>query len=89
VAAYYTVSEALTNATKHANASVAHVDLDVRDGALRLSIRDDGVGGADATGGSGIVGLIDRVEALGGTIALRSPPGGGTSIALELPVEGL
>jgi signal transduction histidine kinase len=86
-AAYYAVSEALTNATKYANASVAHVDLNVSNGTLRLSIRDDGVGGADATRGSGIVGLVDRVEALGGTIAVTSPPGGGTSVALELPVD--
>jgi len=88
-AAYYAVSEALTNTTKHANASVAHVDLEVRDVTLRLSIRDDGVGGADPAQGSGIVGLADRVEALGGTIAVTSPPGEGTAIALKLPVESL
>jgi signal transduction histidine kinase len=86
-AAYYTVSEALTNATKHANASVAHVELEVSDGTMRLSIRDDGVGGADPTGGSGILGLIDRIEALGGKIAVASPPGEGTSIELELPTQ--
>jgi signal transduction histidine kinase len=85
-AAYYAVSEALTNATKHANASVAYVDLAVHDSTLEVSIRDDGVGGADPTLGSGIVGLTDRVEALGGTIAVDSPPGAGTSIALRLPV---
>jgi signal transduction histidine kinase len=87
VAAYYAVSEALTNAAKHANASVAHVNLELSDGTLQLSIRDDGVGGADAVRGSGIVGLIDRIEALGGRIAVTSPPGEGTSIALELPVH--
>jgi signal transduction histidine kinase len=86
-AAYYTVSEALTNTTKHANASVVHVGLQVSNGTLRLSISDDGVGGADTARGSGIVGVIDRIEALGGTIAVTSPSGGGTSIALELPVE--
>jgi signal transduction histidine kinase len=85
-AAYYAVSEALTNATKHANASVAYVDLALHDSTLEVSIRDDGVGGADPTLGSGIVGLTDRVEALGGTIAVDSPPGAGTSIALRLPV---
>jgi signal transduction histidine kinase len=85
--AYYAVSESLTNAAKHAKASVAHVDLQVRDATLHLSIRDDGVGGADAARGSGIVGLIDRIEALGGTMASTSPPGGGTSLALELPLE--
>jgi signal transduction histidine kinase len=86
-AAYYVVAEALANATKHASASVAHVDLGVRDGTLHVSIRDDGVGGADPSHGSGLLGLIDRVEALGGTIAVTSPPGQGTSIVLELPVE--
>jgi signal transduction histidine kinase len=86
-AAYYAVSEALTNAAKHANASVARVDLAVSDGTLQVSIRDDGVGGADTARGSGIVGLVDRIEALGGTIAMASPPGGGTSIALELPLH--
>jgi signal transduction histidine kinase len=87
VAVYYAVSEALTNTAKHANASGARVDLDVRDGTLQLLIRDDGVGGVDPARGSGIVGLTDRIEALGGTIAVTSPPGGGTSIALELPLE--
>jgi signal transduction histidine kinase len=86
VAAYYAVSEALTNATKHSKASGADVDLEVRDGTLELSIRDDGVGGADPAQGSGIVGLTDRIEALGGTIAVTSPPGEGTSITLTLPV---
>jgi signal transduction histidine kinase len=86
-AAYYVVSEALANATKHASASIAEVQLEVRDGTLHVSIRDDGVGGADPSHGSGLLGLIDRVEALGGTIAVTSPPGQGTSMALELPVE--
>ncbi|MEA2478442.1 MAG: hypothetical protein QOJ07_364, partial [Thermoleophilaceae bacterium] len=87
MAAYYVVSEALANATKHARASVAEVDLEVRDGTLHVSIRDDGVGGADPSQGSGLLGLIDRVEALGGTIAVTSPPGHGTAMALELPVD--
>jgi signal transduction histidine kinase len=86
-AAYYVVSEALANATKHASASIAEVQLEVRDGALHLSIRDDGVGGADPSQGSGLLGLIDRVEALGGTIAVTSPPGQGTAMAIALPVE--
>ena len=86
-AAYYVVSEALANVAKHAHASVAHVDLEVRDETLHLSIRDDGVGGADPVQGSGILGLMDRVEALGGTIAVTSPPGEGTSIVLDLPIE--
>jgi signal transduction histidine kinase len=86
VAAYNVVSEALANATKHAHASVAHVDLEVRNGRLRLAIGDDGVGGADPERGAGLVGLTDRVEALGGTIAVTSPPGAGTSMVVELPL---
>jgi signal transduction histidine kinase len=85
VAAYYVVSEALANAAKHAHASVVHVDLDADDSIVRLSIRDDGVGGAAAGRGSGLVGLEDRVEALGGTIEVVSPVGGGTSLWVELP----
>jgi signal transduction histidine kinase len=87
VAAYYVVSEALTNAAKHANASVAHVDVEASDGVLQLLIRDDGDGGADPTRGSGLIGLTDRVEALGGTIEVVSPPGEGTSLLVTLPVE--
>jgi signal transduction histidine kinase len=75
VAAYYIVSEALTNAAKHARASVAHVEAQTRDGGLHISVRDDGVGGADPRQGSGLIGLIDRVEAMGGTISLSSPTG--------------
>jgi signal transduction histidine kinase len=86
-AAYYVVSEALTNAAKHANATVVHVDLGVKDKTLRLSIDDDGDGGADPVRGSGIIGLIDRVDALGGKLTLRSPPGEGTSLVIELPLE--
>ena len=87
VAAYYVVSEALTNATKHANASQVDVEAAARDGSLRLSIRDDGVGGAEPAGGSGLVGLRDRVEALGGSIDLASPPGHGTQLVVQLPLE--
>ena len=85
VAAYYTASEALANAAKHARASV--IDLRVRgdDSALALSIRDDGIGGADPSRGSGITGLKDRVEALGGTISVLSPPGHGTTLHVRLP----
>jgi signal transduction histidine kinase len=86
-AAYYVVAEALTNAAKHANATVAEVELTVNDAALRLSIRDDGDGGADPARGSGIIGLIDRVDALGGKMTLHSPPGDGTSLVIELPAE--
>jgi signal transduction histidine kinase len=85
VAAYYVASEALTNAAKHAQASVIDIRVDGRDGALTLSIHDDGVGGADPGRGSGIIGLQDRVEALGGTISVLSPPGHGTTLHLQLP----
>src|SRR5205085_10554996 len=78
VAAYYVISEALTNAAKHANASAARVAVGARDGALELSIRDDGSGGADPARGSGLIGLTDRVHALGGTIEVARPVGEGT-----------
>lgn len=86
VAAYYVVSEALANAAKHAKASEVHVAVDVRDGALRISIRDDGRGGADPTRGSGLVGLADRVDAFGGTIDVASPVGLGTTLCVSLPI---
>jgi PAS domain S-box-containing protein len=87
VAAYYVASEALANATKHARASYIGVSLATRDGSLRLSIRDDGVGGADPARGSGLVGLADRVEALGGSIHVHSKASTGTHITAELPLE--
>ncbi|MCW2977175.1 MAG: domain S-box [Actinomycetia bacterium] len=87
VAAYYVVSEALTNATKHAHAAHVYVEAAVRDSSLRLSIRDDGVGGAVPVGGSGLIGLRDRVEALGGSIEIDSPPGQGTHVRVRLPLE--
>jgi signal transduction histidine kinase len=86
VAAYYVVAEALTNAAKHAHASVARVDVRAGGGRLRLSVVDDGVGGADPAGGSGLVGLTDRVQALGGTITVHSPVGAGTTLLVDLPV---
>jgi signal transduction histidine kinase len=88
VAAYYIVSEALTNVVKHGHASKASVEVEADGDRLRLGIRDDGVGGADLGGGSGLVGLRDRVEALGGAITLRSEPGAGTSLAVDLPLNG-
>ncbi|MFG2039994.1 DUF4118 domain-containing protein [Dactylosporangium sp. NPDC048998] len=88
VAAYYVVSESLTNAAKHACASVVHVDVGTDDGVLQLSIRDDGVGGADPGRGSGLIGLKDRVEALGGQMDFTSPAGIGTSLMVEIPIEG-
>jgi signal transduction histidine kinase len=88
VAAYYVVSEALTNAAKHARASVAHVEARAREGGLHISVRDDGIGGADPRQGSGLIGLIDRVEAMGGMISLSSPTGKGTALLVDLPVKG-
>ena len=88
VAAYYTVSEALTNASKHANATRVWVSLRFDHDMLRLSIRDDGVGGADSNRGSGLTGLRDRIEALGGRIKIESPSGSGTLIELEIPIGG-
>jgi signal transduction histidine kinase len=86
VSAYYVVAEALTNATKHARASAVSVELQVDGDALRVSVRDDGVGGADFTAGTGLTGLKDRVEAIGGRIFLDSPPGAGTHLRVELPL---
>jgi signal transduction histidine kinase len=85
-AAYYVASEALTNAAKHAQASVVQVKLEAEDGSVALSIRDDGVGGADSGHGSGLVGLTDRVEALGGKIEIASRPGTGTSLRVTIPI---
>jgi signal transduction histidine kinase len=87
VAAYYVVSEALTNTAKHADASSAQVAVDVHDGVLELSIRDDGRGGANGGGGSGLIGLADRVDALEGTIEVESPIGEGTRLRVTLPIE--
>ncbi|GAA1262789.1 hypothetical protein GCM10009609_27250 [Pseudonocardia aurantiaca] len=87
VAAYYIVSEALTNTTKHARASCMRVAVDQTDTCLRLSIRDDGIGGADPARGSGLIGLRDRVHALGGSIEVSSPSGDGTAILVELPLN--
>jgi PAS domain S-box-containing protein len=87
VAVYYVVSEALTNTAKHAHASAVHVAVEARDGVLELFIRDDGSGGADPTRGSGLIGLSDRVDALGGTIEVTSPLGQGTTLLITLPLE--
>jgi signal transduction histidine kinase len=84
VAAYYVVCEALTNAAKHAYASV--LEMEAVDGVLRACVSDDGRGGADLRGGSGLVGLKDRAEALGGQLWLRSAVGEGTCVRVELPL---
>jgi signal transduction histidine kinase len=87
VAAFYVVSEALTNAAKHAHATVVHVGFETKDAIARLSISDDGVGGANPDRGSGLVGLKDRVEALSGRIEISSPSGGGTSLLVSIPIQ--
>ena len=85
--AYYIVSEALTNVAKHAAADRARVSVR-RDGAvLRCEVSDDGRGGADTSGGTGILGLRDRAEAAGGTLSLVSPPGQGTIGAAQIPLS--
>jgi signal transduction histidine kinase len=86
VAAYYVASEALTNAAKHAEASRVDVRMARRDGNLDIEIRDDGVGGADPALGSGLIGLSDRVTALGGSLSVTSPAGAGTSLHVLLPI---
>ena len=87
IAAYYVASEALANAMKHAQASHVEISLATRQGSLLLSIRDDGIGGADPARGSGLAGLTDRVEALGGSIHVHSAAGAGTLITVDLPLE--
>jgi signal transduction histidine kinase len=86
-AAYYTVSEALTNIVKHSGATAADVRVADRDGVLYVRVRDNGRGGADVSHGSGLVGLKDRAEALGGRLQLLSPPGEGTTLDITLPLR--
>jgi signal transduction histidine kinase len=86
VAAYYVMSEALANASKHSGASVVHIELRSDGHHLTLRISDDGVGGADPAGGSGLVGLADRAGALGGRFSMSSPVGRGTTLSVELPL---
>jgi signal transduction histidine kinase len=86
ISAYYVVAEALTNAAKHARASAVSVEVEANVEVLRVAVRDDGAGGASFAGGTGLVGLKDRVEAVGGRIHLDSPPGTGTTLSVELPL---
>ena len=76
----------LANAEKHANASVVEVSAETCEGRLRVRVRDDGIGGADPVRGSGLLGLKDRIEALGGTFSVHSPAGRGTTVTCEVPV---
>jgi signal transduction histidine kinase len=86
VTAYYVASEALTNVAKHAQASEVRIAVDVDDAWVSVTIRDDGTGGADPLRGSGLVGLHDRVAALGGTLTVQSEPGAGTVLIAQIPV---
>ena len=85
VAAYYVVAEALTNTARHAHAGEVKVSVKAADGHLDLMISDDGAGGADPANGSGLIGLVDRVEAVGGHLSVSSPAGVGTSLAATIP----
>ena len=87
-AAYYLIAEALTNVSKYADASTVNVRVDRADGHVVVEVSDEGVGGADPAGGSGLRGLADRVEALGGTLEVVSPTGTGTSLRAEIPQPG-
>jgi signal transduction histidine kinase len=88
VAAYYVVAEALTNAAKHAQASEVSVSAVAADDELHLTISDDGIGGAVAGSGSGLIGLKDRVEALAGHLGISSPAGRGTTLTVVVPLRG-
>jgi signal transduction histidine kinase len=87
-AAYFVVSEALANVAKYAQARSATVAIARANGSLTVSVSDDGVGGADPEGGSGLLGLGDRVAAVGGTLRVESPPGAGTRVVAEIPFDG-
>jgi signal transduction histidine kinase len=87
VTAYYVVAEGLTNVARSARATRAGVTVERRDDGLAVSVRDDGVGGADPAAGSGIAGLRDRVRALNGRFRIHSPPGRGTELDVWLPCE--
>jgi PAS domain S-box-containing protein len=86
VAVYYVTSECLTNAAKHARASFVQVSARVEGDVLEVTIADDGAGGADLGQGSGLIGLVDRVEAIGGKLRVNSPPGEGTTLTVRLPL---
>jgi len=88
VAAYYVVAEALTNTAKYAYASEVTVRAETKSAKLGLSIQDDGIGGADTRNGSGLIGLKDRVEVLGGHMKITSHPGSGTTLHISIPLTG-
>jgi signal transduction histidine kinase len=80
------VTEALANVAKHAQAAAISVTVETHANGIRATVEDDGVGGSHAEAGSGLIGLTDRVEALGGRIVLDSPPNQGTRISIDLPL---
>jgi signal transduction histidine kinase len=86
-AAYYVVSEALANVTKYAQASAVEVTVERMNGVAVVEVADDGVGGADPLRGSGLRGLADRVASLSGRLDVESPPGSGTRVRAEIPLE--
>jgi signal transduction histidine kinase len=86
VAAYFVIAESLTNVAKYADAELARVEVRLLGDRLLIAVADDGVGGADHTKGSGLLGLQDRVAALGGRLHVESVPGEGTSVRADLPV---
>jgi signal transduction histidine kinase len=86
ITAYYVAAEAFTNAAKHASASAVDIFVEEADGTLTVQVRDDGVGGADPRRGSGLTGLRDRVEAVGGSMTVGSGAGAGTTVTVLLPV---
>jgi signal transduction histidine kinase len=85
-ACYYVVAEALTNVAKHAKAHQVDIELTLANASLRIAVRDDGVGGADTADGSGLIGIADRVDALGGSLSVASPPEVGTTLIATLPI---
>jgi signal transduction histidine kinase len=87
-AAYYVVAESLTNVARYARATTAQVRVSENGSALVVQVSDDGVGGADPSGGSGLRGLSDRVAVLDGTLVVDSPQGHGTTITAEIPLAG-
>ena len=83
--AYFVIAEALTNLARHASATDARIEAECRDGELRVRVVDDGVGGAEIGRGSGLGGLRDRVTAVGGSLVVDSPTGGGTTVRAAIP----
>jgi signal transduction histidine kinase len=86
-AIYFTVAEALTNVAKHSHATLVSVQVEVEDSEIIARVADDGVGGVRVTAGSGLTGLYDRLDAIGGTLTVESPPGAGTTICARIPLR--